>query len=148
MRRCPRRSDGAGLALALTLILLILPLGACTSSRPGAEAPVDVASAPRGALVTVTNGHVQDVRVYVVRDGLQYALGSLTTGQRRSFGVPSSILGHGGRIRLRVDLLGDARTFTSTWIPATTGDHVEWSVGPRLSLSHFTVRPLHRRNDG
>ena len=96
----------------------------------------------------MSNGHVQDVRVYLIRDGLRYPLGSLTTGQRRSFGVPTAVLGHGGRFRLRVDLLGDARTFTSTWIDAMPGDHVEWFVGPRLQLSHHRVQPIRRGRAG
>jgi hypothetical protein len=109
---------------------------------------VDVTAAPRGALITVSNDHVQDVRVYFVREGMRIPLGSLTTGERRSFGVPSSILGAAGRFRLQVDLLGDARTFTSEWIPAAKGDHVEWFVGHSLPLSHFTVRPLIPRAGG
>ena len=103
---------------------------------------MDVTAAPRGALVTVSNGHVQDVRVYLVREGLRYPLGSLTTGEHRSFGIPTAVLGAGGRFRLQVDLLGDARTYTSEWIPAAKGDHVEWFVGHSLPLSRFTVRHL------
>jgi len=137
MRRSVRPWTRAGLAL-----VLILPLGACTSSHPGAYASADAAAAPRGALVTVSNRHVQDVRVYFVRDGLRFPLGSLTAGERRSFGVPLAVLGHGGRFRLRVDLLGDRRSFTSDWIEAARGDHVEWFVQSRLGLSYHWVRPL------
>ena len=62
--------------------------------------------------------------------------------------MPTSILGATGRFRLQVDLLGDATTYTSEWIPAARGDHVEWFVGHSLRLSHFTVRPLHPGVDG
>lgn len=135
--RCGVRARRRVLVLAM-----VLPLGACTFSRPGASASVDAAAVPRGALVTVSNAHVQDVRVYLVRDGLRYPLGTLGTGERRSFAVPTSVLGHGGRLRLQADLVGDRRRFTSEWIEATRGDHVEWFVQPRLQLSHFRVRPL------
>ena len=126
---------------AFILLTMGLPLGACSSSRLGVHSPLDVSSAPRGALVTVTNQNPQDVRVYVVRGGSRIPLGSLGTGERRSFPVPSSVLGASGGFRLQADPLGGSDAFTSDWIPATTGDHVEWTVAHRLKFSHFSVRP-------
>lgn len=119
---------------------LTLSLWACTSSsqlwagRPG-DAP-----APRGALLTVENQHVQDMRVYLIRGSTPIALGSVGTMERRTFALPTAVLGNSGSIRLMADPLGSRGTFTSDYIPAIAGDHVRWTLAPSLALSRFTVR--------
>lgn len=120
-------------------VFLSLPLGACTSSQLGAHKPLDKPT-PGGALITVTNGHVQDMRVYLIRGSTPIPLGSVSTLERRTFAVPTSQLGHTGTVRLMVDPLGSRQTFTSDWIPAVAGDHVEWSLAPNLKLSRVSVR--------
>lgn len=134
------RNDGSLAPLAAALVLtLSLPLGACMSSQLGADRPLD-SPTPGGALVTVENRHVLDMRVYLIRGSTPIPLGSVSTLERRTFVVPSSLLGHSGTLRLMADPLGSTATFTSDWIPAAPGDWVEWKLEPNLRLSHFSVR--------
>lgn len=128
------------LALAVLLTISTLPLGACMSSQLGAARPLDNPPAPGGALVTVENRHVQSMRVYLVRGATPIPLGSVDTLERRTFAVPTSVLGHSGTLRLMADPLGAADTFVSPTIQAAPGDHVEWSLAPSLRLSTFSVR--------
>lgn len=123
----------------LLLVLSSLPLGACSSSQLGTTRSSD-AIAPGGALLTVDNQHVLSMRVYLIRGAVPIPLGSVDTLERRTFALPTSILGHGGAIRLMVDPLGSRRTFTSGWIQAGPGDHVEWKLAASLELSSFFVR--------
>ena len=130
------------LAGAAALTLSTLSWWACTSSsRLWADGAQD-GPAPRGALLTVENQHVQDMRVYLVRGSTPIALGSVSTMERRTFTIPTSVLGNSGSIRLMADPLGSRGTFTSDFIPANPGDHVRWTLAPSLALSRFTVRRL------
>lgn len=124
------------LAGAAALMLSTLPLWACTS---GTRGPLDPPR-PGGAVLTVENQHVMDMRVYLVRGYTPIALGSVGTMERRTFALPTSMLGHGGTIRLMADPLGSRGTFTSDFIQASPGDHVRWILAPSLSLSRFSVR--------
>lgn len=124
---------------ALAAILLSLPLGACMSSQLGAHKPLDRPT-PGGALVTVQNQNVLDVRVYLIRGSTPIPLGSVGTLERRTFVIPSSQLGHSGSLRLMADPLGSTQTFVSDWISAVPGDLVEWRLEPNLKLSRVSVR--------
>ena len=137
-RRVPSK-----LRLRLAGVLLVtttaLPLGACTPSRAGPSGPFDT-PAPGGALITVDNQNAQSMRVYLVRGGTPILLGSVDTLERRTFSVPTSMLGHSGTLRLAVHALGSTSTFLSPLIPAAPGDLVEWRLAHELRLSSFAVR--------
>jgi hypothetical protein len=60
--------------------------------------------------------------------------------ERRTFPLPTAMIGHAGTIRLMADPLGSRGTFISDFIPASPGDHVRWTLAPSLTLSRFTVR--------
>ena len=95
---------------------------------------------PGGVLLTVTNSHVQDMRIYLLRGTTRIPLGSVSTGERRTFTLPTAMIGHGGAIRLGADPLGDRHMHESEVIPVGLGDQVEWRLAPSLSLSSFWVR--------
>lgn len=86
------------------------------------------------------NRHVQDMRVYLIRGYTPIPLGSVGTLERRTFTLPTSMIGHGGTIQLMADPLGSRRTYTSDPIHAVPGDHVRWTLAPSLALSSFSVR--------
>jgi hypothetical protein len=88
----------------------------------------------------VENQHLQEMRVYLIRGSTPIALGSVGTMERRTFTLPTALLGHGGVLRLMADPLGSRATFTSDWIPAAPGDHVRWTLAPSLKLSTHSVR--------
>ena len=124
---------------AAALMLSTLSLGACTSAQRGARNPLD-APGPRGAVLTVENQHVMDMRVYLVRGHTRFPVGTVNSMQRQTFALPTSMLGQSGAIRLMADPIGSRNTYTSHLIPAWTGDHVRWTLAASLPFSHFTVR--------
>jgi hypothetical protein len=134
-----RRDRRIRLASAAALMLSTLPLGACSSARRGARDPFD-APQPRGAILTVENQHVMDMRVYLVRGQTRFALGTVYSNQRQTFALPTSIVAQGGTVQLMADPIGSRNTYTSDFIPAWPGDHVRWTLAASLAFSHFTVR--------
>lgn len=133
------RSSGSPVVATL-VILLSLPLGACASSQSRAFGSLDDDAPPGGALITVENRHVLDMRVYLVRGSNPLPLGTVGTLERRTFPIPTAMLGHQGFVRLMADPVGSRDTHTSDWIPATPGDHLRWTLEPSLTLSTFSVR--------
>lgn len=125
--------------LRLLAIVILIPLGACSSSQRGPYGSLD-APPPGGVLVTVENSHVLDMRVSLLRGGVRMPLGVVATLERRTFAVPSSMVGHSGTVRLLADPIGSPHAIASDHIPAALGDRVTWSLLPNLSLSHHTVR--------
>ena len=119
--------------------ILVLPLGACTSSQRGASASLDVPRASRGILLSLENRHATDVRVFLVRGPLRVRIAYLTTMERRGVELSPELVGTGNVIRLEVVPLGSRVGYLSDWIQAARGDHVTWTIEHRLSLSHHAV---------
>lgn len=129
------------LARAPAATLSTILLCACTHLQPGTSEPLRDPT-PGGALLTVENRHVQDMRVYLIRGSTPIPLGSVGTLERRTFTLSTALLGHDGTMRLMADPLGSRATYVSGVIPATPGDHVRWILAPSLALSSFSVRRL------
>lgn len=138
-----RTRGGSCARLTVLLITWSLPLGACSSSQLGAYQPLD-GRAPGGVSLIVTNGHVQDMRIYLLRGATRIPLGSLSTGERRAFALPTAMIGHTGVIRLGADPLGSRDMYESELIPVGLGEQVEWRLAPSLGLSSYSVRPMRR----
>lgn len=128
----------------LAVLIFSLPLGACTSSQLGAVRPLDN-QASGGALITVENHNTETMRIYVVRETSRIPLGPVETLERRTFTVPTSILGHTGVLRLQADPLGSARVYTSRPIPAGPGDQVTWRIAHSPTLSTHSVQRISGR---
>ena len=133
----PRRHE----AVSMLIALMSFPLSACTSSHLGAVRPGGQA-APAGALITVENHNTSAMRVYLLRGTTRVPLGSVDTLERRTFAVPTSVLGHSGMVRLLADPLGSRETFGTEDIAAGPGDLLTWKLAPFLSYSSFTVRRI------
>lgn len=121
-----------------------IPPGACSSSQLGPFGALDT-QAPGGLLVTVANQHPSDMRVYLVRGSSEMPLGSLGTLERRTFVLPTAVVGHAGTIRLMADPLGARQVIVSPLIAAGPGDHVEWRIATHPQNSTFSVRSVHPR---
>lgn len=128
----------------LAVIAFSLPLGACTSSQLGAVRPLDN-QASGGALITVENHNTATMRIYIVRETSRIPLGPVETLERRTFTVPTSILGHTGVVRLQADPIGSAHVYNSRPIPAGPGDRVTWRIAHSPALSTHSVQRISGR---
>lgn len=133
-----------GRLMRLAVIAFSLPLGACTSSQLGAVRPLDK-QASGGALITVENHNTASMRIYILRATSRIPLGSVETLERRTFTVPTSILGPTGVLRLQADPLGSSRVYNSRPIPAGVGDRVTWRIAHSPTLSTHSVQRISGR---
>ena len=88
----------------------------------------------------VDNDNYDDMRVYVVVGSTLYSLGSVRSGETRTFLVPKPIFGNSGEVRLRAKPLGSQDSYTSEWIAAGPGERVELKLASILKFSSFAVR--------
>jgi hypothetical protein len=124
----------------LALALTVFPLGACTSSQLGASASLDNKAPPRGILLTVENRNALDARLYLVRPGARFRVGTVGSHQRRTFAVPATYVGGQGALMLQTELLASRERHTMQPVTAVAGDRLEWVIGHRLSYSRVSVR--------
>ena len=98
------------------------------------------AVAPRNeAAVTVTNHHWADIKVYVVRGGSKFRLGSVTsftTARRR---IPAVVSG-AADFRLRVELIGSSVSYTTEIVRLGRGDQIDLVINTYLPLSNLAIR--------
>lgn len=124
----------AALSLALSLVLKgCVPAPAADPYRP---AP----AVGEGLTVAVTNDHVLDMRIYLVRGSVPIPLGSVGSAEHRVFRISPAELGHMGDIRLMADPLGRREPYVSDPIQVAPGQRVEWRLAHRLGLSSVTLR--------
>jgi len=131
------RRPAAHRVLALTLA--VFPLGACTSSQPGASASLDNSAHPRGILLTVENRNTNDARLYLIRAGRRLRLGTLGSHERRTFALPSAYLGDPSGVVLESELLASRERYRTHAVVTVPGDRLEWLIGHRLSYSKVLI---------
>src|SRR5439155_18273640 len=91
---------------ALAALLLAAP--ACFVFNRGNKAPASPTfNAPEGEIaLSVTNHNYLDVVVYVLHDGLQTRVGTVTGSSSTVLFLPARLLGQGREIRLYGDAIG------------------------------------------
>ncbi|MBI4540178.1 MAG: hypothetical protein HY704_11790 [Gemmatimonadetes bacterium] len=90
--------------------------------------------------VLVTNYNRQDIRVYVVRSGLRFRLGAVTSMNAAVFEIPGSVLGEAGEVQLLIDPIGGGWSHISDRILVQPGRTIEWIVNENPALSFPIVR--------
>jgi hypothetical protein len=123
----------------LLLILIMLPLGACTSSQLGVPTSLDKSAPPRGILLTVENRNAADARIYLVRAGIRLRLGTVGSHERRTLSLPTAYLGIPGGAVLETELMASRERHAMQPIAAVSGDRVAWTIGHRLPYSVVSV---------
>ncbi len=133
------RRHAAQLGTALAALLLTAP--ACfvfnRGSKPAPSPAVDV---PEGEIaLSVTNHNYLDVVVYVVHDGQQTRVGTVTGSSSAVFFVPVRLVGMGHELQLYGRAIGsDAFARTHTLI-VEPGQYLEWTLESDLRRSSVGV---------
>jgi len=130
----PYRRSGT----AFVLVLLAFSAGCASPATPSPFRPPPANA--EGLTVEVSDDHVLDMRVYLVRGVTPIPLGSVGSGEHRVFHVSAAELGQSGEIRLMADPLGSQDRFVTEPIGVSPGQRVVWRLAHRLSLSSVTVR--------
>jgi hypothetical protein len=110
-------------------------MAACGGGRVAAR-PL---SAAESIQLRVTNINWADINVYAVRGLTRSRIGFVTSLTTRSFRVPGSSMPD-GTLRLLIDPVGSEKTYVTEAIVAASGQRVELTVMPTMTMSTFAVR--------
>jgi hypothetical protein len=124
---------------ALAALLLAAP--ACFVFNRGSKAaPAPAIDVPEGEIaLSITNHNFLDVVVYVVHDGQQTRVGTVTGSSSAIFFVPVRLVGMGHELQLYGRAIGSdtfARTHTLIVEP---GQYIEWTLETDLRRSSVGV---------
>src|SRR6266568_7316778 len=133
------RRHAAQLGTALAALLFTAP--ACfvfnRGSKPAPSPAVDV---PEGEIaLTVTNHNYLDVVVYVVHDGVQTRVGTVTGSSSAVFFLPVRLLGLGREIQLYGDAIGNDAFARTERLIVQPGQYIEWTLETDLRRSSVGV---------
>lgn len=134
--RCSLRRPLARRSLPL-LVALVLAGCATVSGKRGERD-----RSPREAPVTlvVRNYNWNTVHVYVMGGGQTVSLGQLTTMDRATYVIPTSLLVSEQSVRLIADPIGSVQAYISEPVFVSPGDRIEWSINNVLAQSVISVR--------
>lgn len=105
----------------------------------GGATVVTVGTAWKEATIEVTNHNWGDVRIYVLRGGSRFRLGTVTSMNQELFEVPAAFLGPGSRIQLLAEVIGSSRRVTTDPIYVEPGLVIQWVIENVLSQSNYFV---------
>ncbi len=123
--------------LGLALAALAFPLGAVTAQTPPAQEQVDeeVAAAPAPVRFTVVNNNWADMKIYALRHGGRYRLGTVTSFRTETFELPRYVEASVSEIQLLAVPIGGSPAVVSPVVLANPGDELKWRLEGNLALS-------------
>ncbi len=92
---------------------------------------------PINTTVMVTNHNWRDIRIYLLRSGARYRLGTVTSMNSATFLIPRECLSPGSRIQVLGEVIGSSEQITTERITVQQGLIIEWVVENALSQSSY-----------
>ena len=128
------------LPLHAALAALLLATSSCfIFNRGKADGPPGVEVAEGEIALTVTNHNYLDVVVYVVHDGVQTRVGTVTGSSSTVFFLPVRLLGQGREIQLYGDAIGNDAFARTERLIVQPGQYIEWTLETDLRRSSVGV---------
>ena len=126
--------------LAATRVALLLGASGCFIFHHGKADPPPAFDVPAGEIaLNVTNHNYLDVVIYVLHDGQQTRVGTVTGSSASLLFVPVRLLGMGHELQLYGRAIGsDAYARTQTLI-IQAGQYIEWTLETDLRRSSVGV---------
>src|SRR5690349_13710197 len=123
------------------LPVLALLLSACFLFNRGKKAaPTPAVDVPEGEVaLNVTNHNYLDVVVYVLHDGIQTRVGTVTGSSSTVFFLPARLLGSGREIQLYGDAIGNDSYARTDVLVVQRGQYIEWTLETDLRRSSVGV---------
>jgi hypothetical protein len=127
------------LPAALAVLLLTAP-GCFIFNREGKAAASPASNVPEGEIaLSVTNHNYLDVVIYVLHDGLQTRVGTVTGSSSAVFFLPARLLGQAREIRLYGDAIGSDAYARTDILVVQRGQYIEWTLETDLRRSSVGV---------
>jgi hypothetical protein len=129
------------LRLRAALAALLLAAPACFVFNRGSKAPASPAiDVPEGEIaLSVTNHNYLDVVIYVLHDGVQTRVGTVTGSSSAVFFLPVRLLGVAREIRLLGDAIGNDAYASTEILVVQRGQYIEWTLETDLRRSSVGV---------
>lgn len=121
---------------ALFIGILVVGCSAAVHHNPRPDPP----SRDR-TTVSVRNDNSSDVRIYLTRTTMRYALGTVPSMDERNFDIPSGALVPGSQLRLVADPVGLAMPHRTEVLMLRPGQTVLYRIKRELSTSYYTIAP-------
>ncbi len=125
---------------SLRLVAVLAAVSGCfifKHSKPGRTSVFDV---PAGEIaLSVTNHNYLDVVIYIVHDGQQTRIGTVTGSSSQVFYVPGRMLGQGREIQLVGDPIGSPEFARTETLIVQPGQYIEWTLETDLRRSSVGV---------
>ncbi len=97
-------------------------------------------AAQRGVTLVVENNHWLAMRIYAVRSGTKFRVGTVNGLSRGRLTIPRGIASAGGEIRLMGDPIGSTGYIVSDVIHLPESGTLQWWVQSNLNWSTLTIR--------
>ncbi len=125
----------------LTLAVLLLAAPACfIFNKEGKAASSPASNVPEGEIaLSVTNHNYLDVVVYVLHDGVQTRVGTVTGSSSAVFFLPARLLGQAREIQLYGDAIGSDAFARTDILVVQRGQYIEWTLETDLRRSSVGV---------
>src|SRR5581483_6528562 len=134
-----RRVTGAPIKFARVVAI------ACCAARPFAAGACAARSAPSASAAApiplhVANANFADVRVYLVRGGMWFRLGLVTSNNTAEFTIPAEFTGPTGGVLLVAIPVAGPRAWVEALPTVLPGDELELVIEAFLQYTHVVVR--------
>lgn len=121
-----------------TLLALVLPL--LLVALPGCAPAGSLSSATAGVEVRAVNRNRADVNVFAVRAGQRNRLGTVPSGQSRTFRVANVQPGTVTQLVLHVEVIGSDGSWDSPVVSIVPGHRIMLAVEDLLSASNVQMQ--------
>jgi len=129
------------LRLQAALAILLFAAPACfIFNRESKAAPAPAIDVPEGEIaLSVTNHNYLDVVVYVLHDGLQTRVWTVTGSSSQVFYLRARLLGMGREIQLLGHPIGGQAVARTETLVVQPGQYIEWTLETDLARSSVGV---------
>lgn len=103
------------------------------------ETEPEVAAMDEGIILTVENHHWSDMRIYAIKLGNRFRLGTVTSHTLETFELPSYLQADISEVQLLAVPIGGTQSVLSPSVYPSPGDEVVWGIQHNLALSGTIV---------
>jgi hypothetical protein len=130
------RNPGSVPGHLVAALVLALGIGACAHNPPPSP---ELGTPQANVLVTVKNGNINDVDVFMVISGVRQRLGTVISQGSGSFEIPWDRIGPASGVSLVVSPIGAPGAYWSGQLTVQPGAQIAVAVAPVLRNSSIVI---------
>ncbi len=124
--------------LGLTFVGFVVGPGSLNAQdrdQKADDAESEVLAVDDGIVLTVQNHHWSDMRIYAIKMGSRFRLGTVTSQTSETFELPSYLQADISEVQLLAVPIGGVQSVISPSVYPAPGDEVVWGIQHNLALS-------------